>query len=206
METRLAILRKKSLDWKVRVDESVLLFLAEKIRTNVRRLEGALMRVATFASLAGESVTVDKVEHLLRDLLREEASRQVSIDSIQKAVAEHYDVRLADMTSRRRPASIAFPRQIAMYSEPVHDQGLADGNRRRIRRARSRHGDSRLQEGDGENRRGARLEGNRGPDRGPTSPLIVRLLRDSSQKFTEGLPRGIENGNCSPINHPGYLL
>ena len=115
METRLAILRKKSQDWKVRVDESVLLFLAEKIRTNVRRLEGALMRVATYASLAGESVTVDKVEHLLRDLLREEASRQVSIDAIQKAVAEHYDVRLADMTSRRRPASIAFPRQVAMY-------------------------------------------------------------------------------------------
>jgi chromosomal replication initiator protein len=115
METRLAILRKKSLDWKVKVDESVLKFLAEKIRTNVRRLEGALMRVATYASLAGESVTVDKVEHLLRDLIREEASRQVSIDAIQKAVAEHFDVRLADMTSRRRPASIAFPRQIAMY-------------------------------------------------------------------------------------------
>lgn len=115
METRMAILKKKSHDWKVRVDESVLIFLAEKIRTNVRRLEGALMRVATYASLAGESVTVEKVEHLLRDLIREEASRQVSIDSIQKAVAEHFDVRLADMTSRRRPASIAFPRQVAMY-------------------------------------------------------------------------------------------
>ncbi len=115
METRMAILKKKSLDWKVRVDEAVLVFLADKIRTNVRRLEGALMRVATFASLAGESVTVEKVEHLLRDLIREEASRQVSIDSIQKVVAEHFDVRLADMTSRRRPASIAFPRQVAMY-------------------------------------------------------------------------------------------
>ncbi|GAA5123666.1 chromosomal replication initiator protein DnaA [Luteolibacter yonseiensis] len=115
METRMAILKKKSHDWKVRVDESVLTFLAEKIRTNVRRLEGALMRVATYASLAGESVTVEKVEHLLKDLIREEASRQVSIDAIQKAVAEHFDVRLADMTSRRRPASIAFPRQVAMY-------------------------------------------------------------------------------------------
>jgi chromosomal replication initiator protein len=73
------------------------------------------MRVATYASLAGESVTVDKVEHLLRDLIREEGGRQVSIDAIQKAVAEHFDVRLADMTSRRRPASIAFPRQVAMY-------------------------------------------------------------------------------------------
>ncbi|MBK1883715.1 chromosomal replication initiator protein DnaA [Luteolibacter pohnpeiensis] len=115
IETRMAILKKKTADWKVRVDEVVLEFLAEKIRTNVRRLEGALMRVATYASLAGERVTVDKVEHLLRDLIHEEASRQVTIDSIQKAVAEHFDVRLADMTSRRRPASIAFPRQIAMY-------------------------------------------------------------------------------------------
>lgn len=115
LETRMAILKKKSLDWKVRVDESVLKFLAEKISTNVRRLEGALMRVATYASLAGESVTVEKVEHLLRDLIREEGSRQVNIDSIQKAVAEHFDVRLADMTSRRRPASIAFPRQVAMF-------------------------------------------------------------------------------------------
>ena len=115
METRMAILKKKSMDWKVRVDESVLRFLADKIRTNVRRLEGALMRVATYASLAGESVSVEKIEHLLRDLIREEASRQVSIDAIQKAVAEHFDVRLADMTSRRRPASIAFPRQVAMF-------------------------------------------------------------------------------------------
>jgi chromosomal replication initiator protein len=115
LETRMAILRKKSIDWKVRLDESVLVYLAERIRSNVRRLEGALMRVATYASLAGESVTVDKVEHLLRDLVREEAGRQVSIDAIQKAVAEHFDVRLADMTSRRRPASIAFPRQVAMY-------------------------------------------------------------------------------------------
>jgi chromosomal replication initiator protein len=115
METRMAILRKKAEDWKVKVDDGILRFLSERIRTNVRRLEGALMRVATFASLAGESVTVEKVEHLLRDLLREEASRQISIDAIQKAVAEHFDVRLADMTSRRRPASIAFPRQVAMF-------------------------------------------------------------------------------------------
>ncbi len=115
IETRMAILRKKTIEWKVTVDDSVLDFLAEKIRSNVRRLEGALVRVATFASLAGESVTVEKVEYLLRDFIQEEASRQVTIDGIQRAVAETFDVRLADMISRRRPASIAFPRQIAMY-------------------------------------------------------------------------------------------
>eukprot|EP00903_Cladosiphon_okamuranus_P003606 g3604.t1 len=115
LETRMAILRKKMAEWKVSLDEKVLVFLAEKIRSNVRRLEGALVRVATFASLAGESVTVEKVEHMLRDFIHEEASRQVTIDGIQRAVAETFDVRLADMISRRRPASIAFPRQIAMY-------------------------------------------------------------------------------------------
>ncbi len=115
LETRTAILKKKAIEWKVTVDESVINFLAEKIRSNVRRLEGALVRVATFASLAGESVSVEKVEYLLRDFIQEEASRQVTIDGIQRAVAEIFDIRMADMISRRRPASIAFPRQIAMY-------------------------------------------------------------------------------------------
>ncbi len=115
LETRIAILKKKTLEWKASIDDSVIQYLAEKIRSNVRRLEGALVRVATFASLAGESVTVQKVEHLLRDFIQEEASRQVSIDAIQRAVAETFDIRLADMISRRRPASIAFPRQVAMY-------------------------------------------------------------------------------------------
>ncbi len=115
LETRTAILKKKAMEWKVTVDESVINFLAEKIRSNVRRLEGALVRVATFASLAGESVSVQKVEYLLRDFIQEEASRQVTIDGIQRVVAETFDIRMADMISRRRPASIAFPRQIAMY-------------------------------------------------------------------------------------------
>ncbi|BCX50271.1 chromosomal replication initiator protein DnaA [Haloferula helveola] len=114
-ETRLAILQRKVEEWKVRVDDGIVRLLAERIRTNVRRLEGGLMRVGTFASLAGERVTLEKVEHLLRDLFREENGRQVTIDSIQRTVAEHFDMRLADMTSRRRPASIAGPRQIAMY-------------------------------------------------------------------------------------------
>ena len=114
-ETRLAILRRKVEEWKIQVDEQIIRMLAERIRSNVRRLEGGLMRVGTFASLAGERVTLEKVEHLLRDLLREENGKQVTVDTIQRVVAEHYDIRLADMTSRRRPPSIAGPRQVAMY-------------------------------------------------------------------------------------------
>jgi chromosomal replication initiator protein len=73
------------------------------------------MRVASFASLSGKELTHDVVEHLLKDILQEEARRAVTIDQIQRRVAEHFDVRLADMTSKRRPNNIAFPRQIAMY-------------------------------------------------------------------------------------------
>ncbi len=115
VETRLAILRKKAHTLQIKLHADIFDFLANRIKTNVRRLEGALMRVASFASLSGRELTQEVVEHLLKDILQEEARRSVTIDQIQKRVAEHFDVRLADMTSKRRPANIAFPRQIAMY-------------------------------------------------------------------------------------------
>ncbi len=115
IETRMAILHKKAEAMQIKLAPEIYEFLAKRIRTNVRRLEGALMRVASFASLSGKALTQDNVEHLLKDILQEEARRSVTIDQIQRRVAEHYDVRLADMTSKRRPANIAFPRQIAMY-------------------------------------------------------------------------------------------
>ena len=115
VETRVAILRKKAEAFEIRLPDRILEFLAQRIRTNVRRLEGALMRVASFASLSGRELNVETIENLLKDILQEEAKRAVTIDQIQRRVAEHYDVRLADMTSKRRPANIAFPRQIAMY-------------------------------------------------------------------------------------------
>ena len=115
IETRLAILRKKALALQIKLDDRVLEFLASRIRTNVRRLEGALMRVASFASLSGKELSQEIIEHLLKDILQEEARNSVTIEQIQRRVAEHFDVRLADMTSKRRPANIAFPRQVAMY-------------------------------------------------------------------------------------------
>jgi chromosomal replication initiator protein len=115
IETRLAILRKKALALQIKLQDHVLEFLASRIRTNVRRLEGALMRVASFASLSGKELTQEIIEHLLKDILQEEARNSITIEQIQRRVAEHFDVRLADMTSKRRPANIAFPRQVAMY-------------------------------------------------------------------------------------------
>ena len=115
IETRLAILRKKARTLQIKLSDEVFEFLANRIRSNVRRLEGALMRVASFASLSGKSLTQEVIEHLLKDILQEEARNSITIEQIQRRVAEHFDVRLADMTSKRRPASIAFPRQVAMY-------------------------------------------------------------------------------------------
>jgi chromosomal replication initiator protein len=115
VETRTAILRKKAAQMEIALAPHIFDFIAERIRSNVRRLEGALTRVASYASLNGSTPGIEKIEHLLKDILQEEARRSISIDQIQKRVAEHFDVRLADMTSKRRPANIAFPRQIAMY-------------------------------------------------------------------------------------------
>jgi chromosomal replication initiator protein len=115
VEMRLAILHKKAQLMGVELPDDIINFLANRIRTNIRRLEGALIRVASFAALTGKKLSVEVVEGLLREVLHEEGRHSVSIELIQKRVAEHFDIRLADMTSKRRPESIAFPRQIAMF-------------------------------------------------------------------------------------------
>jgi chromosomal replication initiator protein len=135
IETRLAILRKKAEAFHIELAEDILNFLAQRVRTNVRRLEGALMRVASYQSLSGREISRETVEQLLRDILREEAKKTVTIDQIQKKVAGHFDVRLADMTSKRRSSNIAFPRQVAMYlvrrhtKASLHEIGDAFGGR-----------------------------------------------------------------------------
>ena len=126
IETRLAILRKKGQSMGVELPPDVLNFLAARIRANIRRLEGALVRVASFASLTGKKVSVEIVEGLLRDVLNEEGRNTITIETIQKKVAEHYDLRVADMTSKRRPEHIAFPRQVAMFlSRHLTDSSLS---------------------------------------------------------------------------------
>ena len=94
LETRIAILKKKAAILDVKLSDQVIEFLAQKIRTNIRRLEGALVRVASFASLTGKEINTDTLETLLRDALNEEAKRTITIDLIQKKVAEHFDIRL----------------------------------------------------------------------------------------------------------------
>ncbi len=135
IETRLAILRKKQKILGVELDASILDFLAERIRSNIRRLEGALVRVASYSSLTGKKMDLEEVEDKLRDILDDEEHNTVSIEGIQKKVAEQFDIRLADMASKRRPENIAFPRQIAMYlarqltESSLHSIGEAFGGR-----------------------------------------------------------------------------
>ncbi|MBK1832795.1 chromosomal replication initiator protein DnaA [Roseibacillus ishigakijimensis] len=115
LEMRVAILQKKLEEWKATIPHDILVYIAERVRSSVRRLEGALVRVATFTSLGNGDLSVSRVDHLLRDILREEASSKVTIDAIQRKVAEYFDLRVADMTGRRRPKNIAHARQVAMY-------------------------------------------------------------------------------------------
>ena len=114
-ETRVAILRRKMEQWKVELDNTIVVHIANQIKSNVRRLEGALTRVASYSFLSPETMSIEKVDQLLGDLVRDENTRIVSVDTIQRTVADYYGLTLADMKSRRRPARIAFPRQIAMY-------------------------------------------------------------------------------------------
>jgi len=125
VETRVAILRKKEKSMGIKLPDEIIDFLANRIRSNIRRLEGALIRVASYASLTGKELTSDKVETLLHDVLHEEGRFSVNIEAIQKKVAEHFDIRIADMTSKRRPENIAFPRQVAMFlSRQLTDSSL----------------------------------------------------------------------------------
>jgi len=114
-EMRFAILRKKAALIGVELPEEILAFLANRIHTNIRRLEGAFNRVASYESLTGRRLTLGSVEGLLREILHEEAHHAPSIEAIQKKVAEHFDILLSDMTGKRRTENIAFPRQIAMF-------------------------------------------------------------------------------------------
>jgi chromosomal replication initiator protein len=125
VEMRLAILQKKAQMMEVELPAEVIQFLANRIRSNIRRLEGALIRIASYAALTGRTMTIETAEGLLREILHEEGRYTITIETIQKKVAEHYDIRLADMTSKRRPENIAFPRQVAMYlSREMTDSSL----------------------------------------------------------------------------------
>jgi chromosomal replication initiator protein len=113
LETRVAILLKKAEREAVYIPSDAAFFIAERVRSNVRELEGALRRVIANARFAGRPISIDQVKSALRDLIAIQA-RQVGIDNIQKTVADYYKLRMSDLLSKKRNRSLARPRQVAM--------------------------------------------------------------------------------------------
>ncbi|MGM0481039.1 MAG: chromosomal replication initiator protein DnaA [Pseudomonadota bacterium] len=113
LETRVAILIRKAEERGLRMPHEVAFFIAKRLRSNVRELEGALNRVVANVSLTGKAITIDFVREALRDLIAAQ-EKLVTIDNIQKTVAEYYNIKLADIMSKRRSRSVARPRQLAM--------------------------------------------------------------------------------------------
>ena len=114
LEMRVAILLKKASQEGVALSDDVAFFVAKHLRSNVRELEGALRKILAYSRFHGKEITIDVVKDALKDLLSVQ-NRQISVENIQKTVADFFNIKVADMYSKKRPANIARPRQIAMY-------------------------------------------------------------------------------------------
>jgi chromosomal replication initiator protein len=114
IETKVAILRKKAESEKVEIPENVALFIASKVKTNIRELEGSLIRLVAYASLTGRDIDLGLAQEVLKDLLHTE-EKPITIEMIQKFVADYYNLKLADLKSKNNSKSVVMPRQIAMY-------------------------------------------------------------------------------------------
>ncbi|MGZ8382715.1 MAG: chromosomal replication initiator protein DnaA [Nitrospira sp.] len=114
VETRIAILRKKSEDERIALPEDVIHFLAITMKNNIREVEGSLVRVGAYSSLTGQTITLEMAKNVLRDLIGDK-KKIVSIEDIQEAVGSKYHLKIVDLKSRRRSKTLVHPRQIAMY-------------------------------------------------------------------------------------------
>jgi chromosomal replication initiator protein len=114
LETKVAILRKKAENENLNLPDNVALFIANKIRSNIRELEGSLVRLTALASLRGEPINISLAQEALKNLV-EDQERAITIEGIQKVVADYYGLRVADLKSKSNARNIALPRQIAMY-------------------------------------------------------------------------------------------
>ncbi|TDM02169.1 chromosomal replication initiator protein DnaA [Macrococcus carouselicus] len=115
LETRIAILRKKSEEENIEIPNEAMLYIATQIHSNIRELEGALTRVSAYSKLVKRELTPDLVAEALKDIIASSKPKKISIQDIQTIVGAYYNIRLEDFTAKKRTKSIAFPRQIAMY-------------------------------------------------------------------------------------------
>ncbi len=115
LETRIAIIKKKQEEQDFKLSNDVIRFIATHLKSNVRRLESAVFKLISWVSISNVKMDVPQAEKLLADIINEEAGTIISVEEIQRIVAEFFDIRFADMTSKKRPANIAVPRMVAMY-------------------------------------------------------------------------------------------
>jgi len=115
LETRIAILRKKADIEKLNVPYEVLNYIADKIVSNIRELEGALIRVVAYSSLTNNEISIDLARRALKDIIPSNKQKQISIDLIQQVVARHYGLKIIDLKAKKRTRTVTYPRQIAMY-------------------------------------------------------------------------------------------
>lgn len=124
-ETRMAILKKKADVEDLNVPNEVMVYIATKIKSNIRELEGALIRIIAYSSLTNRDVSVDLASEALKDIISNKESAPVTVKTIQESVANYYNLRIEDLKSQRRTRNIAYPRQIAMYlSRKLTDMSL----------------------------------------------------------------------------------
>lgn len=114
LETKIAILKRKAEIERIHLPDNVALFIASKIKSNIRELEGSLVRLVAYASLKGLPICADLAQEVLKNIIEEE-SEGISVELIQKVVAEHYGLKVTDLKSKNNSRSIAVPRQVAMY-------------------------------------------------------------------------------------------
>jgi chromosomal replication initiator protein len=126
IETKVAILTKKAAAERVEIPENVCLFIASKVRTNIRELEGSLIRLIAYASLTGRDIDLPLTQEILRDLLHTE-DKPINIEMIQKYVADHYNIKINELKAKNNSKAVAVPRQIAMYlSKTLTDASLPE--------------------------------------------------------------------------------
>ena len=117
-ETKVAILKKKAETEQIQLSTDVAMFIAQKIQSNIRALEGCLTKIAAYSKLSGSQITQETAKRVLEDILdakEDETAKNITVEFIQEIVANHYHIKLQDMTSAARPRNVAFPRQVAMY-------------------------------------------------------------------------------------------
>ena len=115
LETRIAILRKKANVENIKVNDDVMLYIASKIESNIRELEGALIRVVAYSSLTNSDITVELAEEALKDILSTNKVVEITVDSIKEIVSKNFKIKIEDFNTKKRTRAIAYPRQIAMY-------------------------------------------------------------------------------------------